>query len=275
MIPTRTTTSGPCPQCHWRDQDGFTLIEMLVAMAIGLIVSLAAVALLILTTNDVGRITERTQATQTARIGLEKIMSELHSACVAVTVNPIQAGSTATAIRFISENSPLNSLKEPVSSLTTVRLHEIVYEPASGKTEGMLVEKSWQSYGTTPEYKFNTSETPTKTILLTGVTESVNEATKATIPIFQYFRYYVSGDSEVKLGHANVGQLDPTPVKTLTEKAEAEQISEVTVNFSALPHDKEGTGYDRGRPVAVEDSAVFRLAPSSEDHENEPCTQTV
>ena len=239
---------------------------MLVAMVIGLIVSLAAFALLSVTTSDVGRINERTQATQNGRVGLEKIMAELHSACVAVTVNPIQEGSTATAIKFISEASPLNTLKEPSSSLATVRLHEIAY------ASGTLVEKSWRSTGEPPGYKFNTAETPTKTLLMTGVEEG-------STPIFQYFRYYIESDAAVQQGHANVGQIDPTPVTIPTSgglpKTEAERISEVTVSFSSLPQRKEGTGYDRGRPVAFEDSAVFRLAPSSEASENEPCTQTV
>lgn len=264
MIPLGDESSENRPQLLWRKEDGFTLIEMLVAMAIGLIVSLAAFALLSVTTSDVGRISERTQATQAGRVGLEKVMAELHSACVAVTVNPIQAGSTGTTIKFISESSPLNSLKEPSSSLATVQLHEIAY------TAGTLAEESWRSTGEPPGYKFNTAETPTeKTILLTGA-----EATGAT-PIFQYFRYYDSGDAAVQLGHANLGQIDPNPVSTPISETEAPRISEVTVSFSTLPQHKEGTGYDRGRPVAFEDSAVFRLAPSSEASENEPCTQTV
>jgi prepilin-type N-terminal cleavage/methylation domain-containing protein len=265
MIPSGGTPPRTRPRLHWRQQDGFTLIEMLVAMVIGLIVSLAAFALLSVTTSDVGRINERTQATQNGRVGLEKIMAELHSACVAVTVNPIQEGSTATTIKFISEASPLNTLKEPSSSLATVRLHEIAY------ASGTLAEKSWRSTGEPPGYKFNTAETPTKTLLMTGVEEG-------STPIFQYFRYYIESDAAVQQGHANVGQIDPTPVSvppTGLTKTEAERISEVTVSFSALPQRKEGTGYDRGRPVAFEDSAVFRLAPSSEASENEPCTQTV
>jgi prepilin-type N-terminal cleavage/methylation domain-containing protein len=268
MIPSGGTPSRTRPRLPWREQDGFTLIEMLVAMAIGLIVCLAAFALLSVTTSDVGRINERTQASQSGRVGLEKIMAELHSACVAVTVNPIQAGSTATTIKFISESSPLNTLNEPVSSLKTVRLHEIAYSPG-GSSQGTLVEKSWHSTGEPPEYKFNTAETPTETVLMTGVEES------GSTPIFQYFRYYKKNDAAVEQGHANVGQLDPARVENLSTKMEAERIVEVTVSFSALPERKEGKGYDRGRSVALEDSAVFRLAPSSEASENEPCTQTV
>ena len=117
-------------------EHGFSLIELLVAMIMGLVISLAAFSILEFTTSDVSRITARAHVTQTGRVALEKLMLQLHSACVSVNVNPIQAKSTGTTLKFVSETSPVNSNNEPTSSFATVKEHEIVYTPPSGKIAG-------------------------------------------------------------------------------------------------------------------------------------------
>jgi prepilin-type N-terminal cleavage/methylation domain-containing protein len=277
------------PPASLRDERGFTLIELLVAMVIGLIVSLGAFSLLEFTTSDVSRVTARAHVDQTGRVALEKIMLLMHSACVAVTVNPIQSKSNETEIKFISETSSLNIYKEPVSSLTTVRMHEIIYN----KSTGTLTEKSWPSTAASvsPEYKFNETEAKTKhelteTTLLTGVkqTEITNETTHLTekVPIFRYYRYYEESDTEAKLG-----QLDPginnagmsnaeMERENAAKETEAERVAKVTVSFTLTPGSKEGILAKGDQPVALEDSAIFRLATSSEatGNPNLPCTQT-
>lgn len=261
-----------------RSDRGFSLIELLVAMLIGLIVSLAAFGMLEFTTSDVSRITERAHVDQTGRVALEKIMLQLHSACVAQSVTPIQAGSNAEKIKFISETSPLNKEKEPTSELGTVRLREVIYTPASGSAEGTLIEKSRPSTGTPPEYKFTekySTEHEQVVKLLTGVKQTTNEETKLPIPVFQYYRYYQKSDTEPVYG-----QLDPAAM-TITgslkkEEEEAKEIAKVTVSFTLAPEGKENTTLGNGRPVALEDSAIFRLETSSEASgtTNLPCTQT-
>ena len=87
-----------------RSERGFTLIELLIAMALGLVVSLAAFSILEFTTSDVSRITNRAHVDQTGRVALEKIMLQLHSACVAVTITPIEPKSTENAIQIRQRN---------------------------------------------------------------------------------------------------------------------------------------------------------------------------
>jgi prepilin-type N-terminal cleavage/methylation domain-containing protein len=250
----------------WRGEEGFTLIELLVSMALGTILLLAAFSFLEFTTNDVSRIDARAQVDRTGRTTLENIMMELHSACVAPNVIPIQPGSTATTIRFISETSPLNTDGEPVSALETVKLHEITYTPAAGKTQGTLIERSWPSSGTVSKYTFNTAATPTVRKLLTGVKQSGEHE---NTPIFRYYRYYHEGDSGAKLG-----SLDPAEMTVLTEE-EAREIAKTTVSFTLAPEGHEYTTFGNDRPVALEDSAVFRLETSSEaaGTTNLPCQQ--
>jgi prepilin-type N-terminal cleavage/methylation domain-containing protein len=258
-------------------EQGFGLIELLVSMLIALVVSLAAFSILQFTTDDVSRITSRTHVDQTGRVALEKIMLELHSACVSVNVNPIQPKSNSSDIKFISETSPLNTEKEPVSSLSTVKLHEIAYNESAGT----LTEKSWKDSGTklSGEYKFNNeTESPLETkLLLTGVTQTGG---KAGTPIFQYFRYYKEGDPGAKLGEIYPSAMTSkelefiTNANTTTETTEAEKVAKVTMSFTLTPEGHESIIAKGDQPIALEDSAVFRLAASSESgSSNLPCTQ--
>jgi prepilin-type N-terminal cleavage/methylation domain-containing protein len=256
----------PTPASRGAEEHGYTLIEMLIAMVVGSVVVLAAFALLRFTTSDVSRITARVHVDQRGRLALEKIMLELHSDCVAPTVIPIQSGSTSEVLEFISANSPVNEkYSEPVSSLPTVYLHKITYTPEKGNVQGTLVEESRPSTGQAPKYKFNKAETATKVLLLRGVKQSLTTE-KTAIPIFQYYRYYHEGDHEPVYG-----KLDPSPV---TPSTEAEKITKVTMSFTLAPESSEGTSLSTDRPVALEDSAVFRLAPASEtpSKANLPCT---
>jgi hypothetical protein len=240
---------------------------MLIAMTIGSVVVLGALGLLQFTTSDVSRISARVHVDQTGRGALEKIMLELHSACVAPSIIPIRPESSASKLRFISETTPVNEHGEPVSALSKVKLHEILYTPAAGKVQGTLVEKSWPSTGTAPAYKFAEGETPTKVTLLTGVQQSVNAGKE--VPVFQYYRYYHEGDAE-----PTYGKLNPNSTGAVKE-LETKYITKVTVSFTLAPEGSESATFGRDRPVALEDSAIFRLSPSSEasSNSNLPCAE--
>ncbi len=253
-----------------RDERGFTLIELLVAMSLGILVSGIALSLLNFTTADVTRITERVHADQTGRVALEKLMLALHSSCLTAKSDPIRPESTESKLRFVSETSAENEHGEPSAALPTIGLHEVIYTPGSGKTEGTLTEKLWFSKGIPPKYEFNEKETPTKRTLLTGV-EQTETAKKETLPVFRYYRYYRETDSKAVLG-----ELDPNPITGKLTEESGPEVARVNVNFTAVPEGKENklnTGLGGGRPVALEDSAILRLSPSSEESSNSPCAE--
>jgi prepilin-type N-terminal cleavage/methylation domain-containing protein len=252
---------------HWNDQRGFTLVEVMIATALGLIVSMGAFSFLEFTSRDVTRITERVHVAQAGRVGLEKIMLELHSVCVAPEVNPIVEKSGESSINFISETGE-------EAAFATVHEHVITYTPKSGKTEGTLTEQTFLSTGAENKgnYPFSTTASSTTT-LLKGVkqTEVTNPVTKVTkpIPIFRYYRYYRKTDTT-----PTYGELDPTEIAVPLTKAEAEEVVKVTVSFTLAPEGKESTTFNGDRPVALEDSATFRLAPpsTSSGTTNSPCS---
>ena len=250
----------------WRQQRGYTLVELLVAMALSMVVLLAAFSILEFARGDVSRITERVHVTQTGRVALEKIMLELHSACVIQEVNPILEASGENTIKFVSETGKQ-------AAFPTVKEHEIIYTKGSGTTEGTLIEKTYASTGEAVKgnYPFSTTVLGT-TKLLTGVKQT------GSTPIFQYYRYYKKGDTGPK-GETEppYGELDPNPITASPElKKEAENVVKVTVSFTQAPEGKESATFNHDRPVALEDSAVFRLAPPStqSEHINSPCSET-
>ena len=259
------------PTQSLRDEGGFTLIELLVSMIIGLVVCLAAFSILQFTTEDVSLTTERAHVTQTGRVGLEKIMLELHSTCVDGEGNyhPIKAGSNGSELEFISETSPVNSENQPTSSLSTVHLRKIIF------SNEKLIEKSWLSKGSTSNtlnYEFTESETPKEITLLKGVKET--EVGGKKLPIFQYYRYYQSTDT-IPTGHS-YGEMNPTPMSVPFTETEATKVAKVTVAFTLDPEGKESLFAKGYRPVNLEDSAVFSLEPSSENSAdpNFPCNET-
>jgi prepilin-type N-terminal cleavage/methylation domain-containing protein len=275
-VTTPSSSKGAGVQAgRWREQRGVTLIELLVAMLMALVVSLAAFAILQFTTDDVSRITSRAHVDQTGRIALQKIMLQLHSACVALEVNPIVVGSGGEKIKFISESGTQ-------AAFTTVSEHEIAYTKATETlTEQTFPNTSAEKEG---NYTFSTTASST-TKLLTGVkqTEVLNKTTslKEKIPIFQYYRYYKTGDAiptgdtEVPYGELNPSALKGEGSKEELSKAEAENVAKTTMSFTLTPEGHESIIAKGGQPIVLEDSAVFRLAPTSTatGHLNTPCSE--
>jgi Tfp pilus assembly protein PilV len=241
---------------------GFTLVELLISMVLTMIVVLIAFTFLEFTTRDVARTTERVQIAQTGRTALERLMLELHSSCVAPGVAPIRSGSSSTVLRYISAAGT-------AANASSVELHEVIFTPPAGSATGSLTEKSWPAAGTPPGYTFNEAATPTKALLLTGVKQSqTEEATPKPIPVFRYFRYYKTGDSEPAFG-----SLNPAELGTLNSE-ESQRVVKVAVNFTVTPEVAEGKGLGNGRPLPLEDTVILRLTPASESSSipNAPCS---
>jgi len=248
------------------DQRGYTLIELLVAMVIGIVVVMASFALLQFTTEDVSHITDRVHVDQVGRTALERVMLELHSACVAEAVIPVIENSSNNVLYVVSESGTQ-------SAYATVHKHEFLYTPASGTTEGTLVEKEYASTGGTPQ-NYTWATTPSATVtLLKGIKQSKYAGVET--PIFQYYRYYKTGDTMPE--HATFGELNETTMSTPITSTEVANVAKVTMSFTLAPEGKESATFNGDRPVTFEDSVTFRLSPSSEessDH-NLPCSEKI
>ncbi len=216
---------------------GFTLIELLVAMVTGLVVVGAAFTILEVSLRQSVRIADRVSADQRGRVGLEKILQELHSSCVSNGVNPIMSESKQTKLVFQSHSGSsepyfTNGVKHEIY-LEGTTLYDKVYESTSG------IETHW-----------NWPSAANKTVvLLTNVYEPTGG-----LSMFEYFKY--TGTS--------LTSAVAVPLTATTAKA----VAKVNVNLSVAP---ETNNTATGRPATYSGGAVLRLTPASEVGGNEPC----
>ncbi len=150
-------------------EDGFTLIELVVAMAIAITVVIALAGIMIVTLRQTRGTLTRIDATRQARPALTQIENELHSACVGGAAVPIQAGSTPSKLIFLSYTGDAVS--------PTPVWHEL---SLSGTT---LTDTTYGVTATTTGSGWARTGTGTATQLLTNV------AAQTGTPVFQYFAY--------------------------------------------------------------------------------------
>ena len=213
------------------DESGTTMVELIVGLAIGLVVLSTLTTVVIVTLHGSARVSARVEATQNGRIVLARVMEELHSACVAPKVAPVQVGSTGTSLRFIRAAGKEGSAVAPTPTFTEINL--------SG---GVLSQTDYAATGgTAPTWTF--SKTPTTQTLMKNVAPLVVNG-----PIFYYYSYVN-------------GALSTTPLTTPLDTNGAALTVQVKAAFATAPG--RTPVKDAGASAAIQDSAVLRLTPPS------------
>jgi type II secretory pathway component PulJ len=246
-----------------RGEEGFSLVELLVVLAAGMVVMLGLFTMIDVTTHQTTRTFDRVDATQRARTTLEGTMNELHSACVAPNATPIQPGSTDTRLLFVSQYSSDANVNPIVE-------HEIYLDSA-----GVLWERTYANTGgSSPPWTFATTPQTTRQ-LLTNV-RSVQ---------FQYFAYQQTSYTD-GAGNPYVMLLDGTNAvpgtntipaaapltatsATPLSSTDAQNAVEVTISLTVGPAGGSGentntnTNANVSEDATVVDSAVLRLSPAA------------
>lgn len=225
---------------HIGDESGTTLVELMVALMAGLVVISALTMVIMTTMHGTARVASRVEATQRARLGLVRLMQELHSSCISPEIAPIKEKSEGNALRFVHQSG---SEVQPTPTLSVISY-----------SSGTLSQSDYtMTGGTAPNWTFSEKPSNTRT-LLTDV---------APIPpsssIFSYYRYAS-------------GTISKTPQATPLSQAESELTVEVRAALDAEP--ETNPTRDAGASAAVEDSATLRLTPPSfnEGSPSKPCS---
>jgi Tfp pilus assembly protein PilW len=224
---------------------GFSLIELLVTAAAGIVVFMAILATVDVATRGQQRVDQRAAANQRSRPLMTHIINELHSACVATGIAPVLAGSDDSSLTFLSR---AGSDVSPIPDTHVITL-----------TGSTLSEDTYQGTGgTAPDWTYSSS--PTTTELLAGV--GAGSVNGSSVPLFRYYAY-------------TGGQLSSTPLPTPLSPADADQTVEVSVAFAAFPSDSGPSVSDANAAGTVSDSAALRLqsaiAPTDPSETNKPC----
>lgn len=237
------------------DESGFTLVELLVAAAGGVLVLVAASTIMIVSLHFMSRVTDRVQAVQEARTGMEALVQELNSGCLTNDISPVQATTTTGISPAVSTDGTHLVFVSGVgdSATATPTLHVVSVQ------NGALVDTSYANTGGSAPalniaatWTFSTTPTGTRTLL-----ENVSQINAGT-PYFQYLAYPTSSAA-----------ISSTPLSPLPLSASAAtSVAEVDIAWLAGPRD--GLT-DTSRVVAMRDSAVFRFTPANSTGTNYPC----
>jgi prepilin-type N-terminal cleavage/methylation domain-containing protein len=161
-----------------RNQDGFTLPEMLIAMTIALAVSLASFSLIEFTMKRSGDISGRVDATQRGRTAMDTVTRQLRSQVC------LPSGTAAMFSRAANTTDNVDAtffvdFSDGGDRSIAPDLHSISYDAANTQ----LIENDYAGgKNATPAVDLPYNGTPVRRVLLTGVTQ-IDAAT----PIFSYY----------------------------------------------------------------------------------------
>jgi type II secretory pathway pseudopilin PulG len=231
-----------------RETQGFSLIELLVAMLSATVIAGALFAVLNFSTKETAALSDKVQADETGRTAMTKIVDELHSACVVPKFTPILEKSSQTNLRFIAGYS-----EKP--SVTEVERHEIIWN----KPNRTLTDVHTKGVGENGEYTF--TEPSKETLIAANVSQ--NEET----PIFQYFKYA----EETASGEAiPVTTISSVPLTVpLSEKGEQEAAS-VLISFNTAPANGKTT-FNRSLQLSSQVTFAFSVPNSETPIHDAPC----
>ncbi len=256
-----------------RDRSGFTLIETLVAMVTGVVITGALFAILEVSARESSHLSNTAAATTAGRSAMTRLVDALHSACIEKGFAPVKEGSSPSKLIFVSgydqkpsEETPGEkkaSTKEPPSELTENDIYKDEVEYLSA--EEKLVDKRYTANTTTltnGEYSWKEYNK----YVLTKVGQA--EKNGKTIPIFQYYPYATSATTSTSAAASTLKETSlVSGTETLTSTKAAE-VAGVAVTFRVAPPRTEyklSTNTQKGTYVELSTLTTFAfMSPNSE-----------
>lgn len=208
---------------------GTTLMEVVVALGAGTVVLFALSTIVITTLHGANRVSARVDANQRARLTMTRIVDQLHSACVAPQIAPIQEGSTGTTLIFVHQTGSAVA-PTPVKS-------KIVLEG------GTLTQYDYAATsGSAPKWEYATTASSSRRLMT-----KISPIAPST-SIFGYYSYAS-------------GQISPTPLEMPLNAERAATAVKVGIAFSAAP--LSAPVNDAAAATQIQGSAQLRLTPPS------------
>jgi prepilin-type N-terminal cleavage/methylation domain-containing protein len=219
-----------------REQDGFTLPELLVAISIALIVSLAAFSLIEFVMKQTGEVNGRVEATQRGRIAMDTITRQLRSQVCLPSGTPSMY-SRAGNVTDDNNATFFVDFRDGSDPTIAPDLHTLSFVEDEDKV-GQIVESDYagkQNLNPAVDLPYNAP--PVTKVLLNGVVR-VDDAT----PIFRYFKY------------------DGTAIATPVSAADLKKLATIKIAFRVLPAGTRPS--DRGNVVFQDQIFVRDVDPN-------------
>ena len=155
-----------------RSEAGFTVVELLVALTVGLGVLFALLGLLDTSTRLSASTVDRVETTSRARLTMDLVTRQVRSQLCLGTNLPALTSATPTSMTFYGSLAP-------EASPLIVQRRTLTYDAAAKR----IVETVWTGAGARPNVTFDTA--PKTSVIADGI---VPDTTK---PIFEYYRFQV------------------------------------------------------------------------------------
>lgn len=253
------------------DERGFTLIEMLVAMIAGLVLTGALLAILEISLRQTTRLTDRVQVDRSGRTVMNNVVDQLHSSCTGFGATAIQVPSTtpasplaplgATDLWYLSSYASSASTSPAVS---TIFLHDINWSATGTSNTG-------QQLGTLRDYSFSGTGEPNYWTFPALTTSNATSRVLATnvVPlsastVFEYSRYDTNAANT-----KTYGTLVAVSPSELASVAENKKVAGVKISFKQAP---EKADTHEGHTTEFNASVVLRLTPPETAAEGFTCT---
>jgi prepilin-type N-terminal cleavage/methylation domain-containing protein len=227
------------------DESGFTLIELLMALAIGSLILTAVMMVFINGLQAAGRVTDRVEASQRARLSMDRITTLLNSQ----TCTYANDGSTSVPI--------VDGQAQQVTfyaNLGLVNADPIKYRLRYDAPTLALYEDRWVP----------TRDSKGNAVYPATITKSVQLATNLvpTLPGGTIFRYYQFNTVD--------GTIDPTPMSTAAGLAVGDRLKTVRVAATIAAQPERTKKLDL-RSTTVDGAATVGSADGSDPSKGVNC----
>ena len=169
-----------------RDEAGFTLTELLVAMTVGVGVLFALLGLLDTSTRLSAGTVDRVETSSRARLAMDLLTRQVRSQLCLGPDLPALTAATPTSMTFYGSIAP-------EASPLIVQRRTLTYDAAAKR----ILETVWTGAGTRPNITFDTA--PQSSVIAEGIVPN------GSAPVFEYYRFQVP---------ANGGTAQPTRITT-------------------------------------------------------------
>jgi type II secretory pathway pseudopilin PulG len=221
-----------------RAHDGFTVMEVLVAITIGFVVLAATLTLLESSVRLNSGVMSKTDAMQRGRQAMDIVTQQLRSqVCLDYDHSAVIEGATADSVTFYDDYTADG--KKPVKRKLTF-----------DTTKKEIRSDRYDAPATAPSPPLETSypASPTGTMrILENVNRMTDPKTNQPVPFLQYFAYSTPGAGELQADQ----QLTPP-----LNKAQAARVARIEISFLSRP-----TGAkDDSKGVNLTDQVMARHA---------------
>lgn len=205
-----------------RADDGFSLMELLAAMAIGSLVLTALMTVFISGVRGTTQIQDRVDNTARARYSMDRIVRLLDSQVCYVPIAtdfgtpPVFSGSTNNSASFLADMTGASG---------NPRRYTLTYVPGAAGAPGSITQDTY-SYDSVA--KTFTKKVGVTTKLVGDILPAVDNG--VTQPIFKYYPFYPAGYADA----TKIGNVSDTPATTPLSATDSQRVVKVVVQFAAV-----------------------------------------